>query len=77
MIRDLSDLTIGDQRADGHQAAVARRQTGAQPEIAEQQLGGIVQQPRRCIAELLPDPRNALCLGRLVEGSIGPEAGGN
>lgn len=65
--RDLLDLVCRDQGADGHQAAIPRGKARTEPQIAEQDLGGVPNDPRSHGAELLPDPRRALGLGGLVE----------
>src|SRR3954470_5205815 len=67
MIGDLRNLTRGNQRAHGHQAAVARSQRRPEPEIAEQHVGRILDKARRDLPELLSDARCPLLLRRFVE----------
>ena len=38
MTCQLRDLTVGDQSADRDEAAVARREIGTQPQVAEQSV---------------------------------------
>ena len=45
--RELRHLTIGDQCADGDEAAVARGEIGTQPQIAEQNVGRVLSPHRR------------------------------
>lgn len=67
MIGDLPDLAIGDQCADSDEAAITGRQVGAQPEIAEQYLGGVVLQPGGGSAELLADDFDPLGLRCFIQ----------
>ena len=67
MARELRDLTIGDQRADGDETAVPRREIGPQPQVAEQHVGRVLNDAREDRAELLADALCAIGLGGLVE----------
>jgi hypothetical protein len=67
MIGNLSDLAGRDERADRDEAPVARREVGTQPQVAEQNVGGVLDNARRHLAELLADARGAIRLGRLVQ----------
>ena len=52
---DLGDLTGSDERADGDQASIARRKIRAQPQVAEKNVSGVLNDARRYAAELLAD----------------------
>ena len=49
---ELVDLACRDQGGDGHQAAVARREVGPPPQIAEQDAVGVAGERRRRAAHL-------------------------
>ena len=67
VVGDLFDLAGRDQSADGDQAPVPWRKTRAEPEVAEQNVGGVTDDFRSDRAELLSDARRPLRLGGLVE----------
>ena len=67
VIGDLRNLTGGDQRAHGNQAAVARSQRRPEPEIPEQHVGRVLHKAWRDLSKLLSDARGPLLLRRLVE----------
>ena len=64
---ELSDLTRSDQGTDRDQAPIARRQIRPQPQIAEQNVGGVLDDTRRDIAELRSHVPRALGFGLIVE----------
>src|SRR5580704_7230377 len=64
---ELSDLTGSDQGTDRDQAPIARRQIRPQPQIAEQNVGGVLDDTRRDIAELRSHVPRALGFGLIVE----------
>jgi len=66
MIGNLSDLTGRDECADRDEAPIARCEIRTQPQVAEQSVGGVLDNARRDLAELLADARRAIRLGRLV-----------
>ena len=68
VIGNLRNLTGSDQRADGDEAALARRELRAQPQIPEQEVRGVAHDARHGRAELLLDARGPLRLSRLVQG---------
>src|SRR5207244_3136973 len=68
VVRNLGHLTRGDQGADGHEAPVSRRQSRTQPQLAEQDVGRVLNDPRGYGAKLLPDTCSALRFGGFVEG---------
>jgi hypothetical protein len=45
MIRHLRDLPGRDQRAHRHKAAVARLEAGSEPQVTEQKVGRVLQDP--------------------------------
>ena len=55
MIRRVHDLTGRDKRAYGHETSITWRKVRAQPKVAEQDVSGMLNEPRRGTAELLPD----------------------
>ena len=63
----LRDLPGCDQRADRHEAPIARRKAGPQPEIAEQNVGGVLRHARKHRAEQLTNALGAIRLGGFVE----------
>src|SRR5882757_9883436 len=67
MVGDLRDLACRDERADGHETPVARREPRSQPEIAEQHIRRVLDEAGRDLAKLLADTRRPLRLRRLVE----------
>jgi hypothetical protein len=42
MIGDLGDLTGRDERADRDETAIAGREVGTQPQVAKQDVGGVL-----------------------------------
>ena len=67
MTRELRHLTIGDEGADGDEAAVARREIGTEPEIAEQDVSRVLSNARKHRTELVAHTLCAIGLGSLVE----------
>lgn len=67
MIRHLRDLPRRDQRAHRHKAAVARREAGSQPQVTEQKVGRVLQDPWSNRAKELLVPGGALRLCFFVE----------
>src|SRR6266581_979128 len=67
VVRDLRDLPGSNQGGDSDEAPVAWREGRTQPQVAEQNVGGVLYDPWSHRAELLSDARGAICLGRLVE----------
>jgi len=63
----LSHLTRGNQRRHGHEAAVARGEIGAQPEVAEKMVGRVPDEAGRDGLELIADILGALRLGGFVQ----------
>jgi hypothetical protein len=56
-----------DQRADRHEAPIAGRKRGPQPEIAEQNVGGVLRHARKHFAEQLTNALGAIRLGGFVQ----------
>ena len=54
---ELPDLTVGDERADRDQTAVARREIGAEPQVAEQDISRVLHDARKQVRQT--DPRRA------------------
>src|SRR4051812_49091329 len=67
MVGNLGCLAVGDQRADGHQTSVAGCKVRAQPEIAEQNIGGVLHDAGSNGSELLFHGRGTLLLRLFVE----------
>src|SRR6266851_2916166 len=67
VVGNLRHLAGSNQGADGDQAAVPGREVGTQPKVAEEDIGGVLHDSRRHLAELLSDARRTLRLGGLVE----------
>src|SRR4051812_33303726 len=67
VIGDLRNLTRGDQRTYGDQAAIARCKTRPEPKVAEQDIGRVLNKPWCYRTELLSDTSCALSLRRLIE----------
>ena len=67
MVGDLRDLAGRDKSAHGDEIPVAWCEPGPQPEIAEENIGRILNEARRDLPELLSDTRRPLFLRRLVE----------
>src|SRR2546427_10560807 len=67
VVGNLRNLTRSYQRADSDQAAIPRRKVWTQPQVAEQKVGGVLNDSWCHRAELLSDARRALRLGGLVE----------
>src|SRR3954466_8255547 len=67
MIGDLRDLAGRDQRANGNETAVPWGQVQSEPEVPKQHVGGVLDQARRNLAELLAHPRLPLLLRALVK----------
>jgi hypothetical protein len=67
MAGELRHLTIGDQSADRDQAAIARREVGSEPQIAEQDVGRVLHDAREHCAELIIDALGAIGFRGLVE----------
>ncbi|MFZ0498183.1 MAG: hypothetical protein WAU49_10750 [Steroidobacteraceae bacterium] len=63
----MSHLTRGNQRRHGHEAAVARGEIGAQPEVAEEIVGRVADEAGRHVPELIADIPGALRLGGFVQ----------
>jgi hypothetical protein len=68
VIRDLRDLAGGDERADGHQAPISRRQGRTQPQVMEQDVAGILHESRGYRTDILLNTGRALRLGGLIDG---------
>src|SRR4051812_12353 len=67
MRRELGSLTIGNERADRHEATVTRRKVRPQPEVLEQYIGRVLHHRGEHRAELIADVFYALRLGGLIE----------
>jgi hypothetical protein len=67
MAGQLRDLAVGDESVDRDQAAVARREIGTQPQVAEQDVGRVLHDAGEHCAELIADALGAISLGGLVE----------
>ena len=52
VIRHLGDLTGRNERAHGHETSVTRGKTGPQPQVAKQNVCGVLHQPWRNTTEL-------------------------
>ena len=63
----LRDLSGRDQRTDRDQAAVARRESGPQPQVAEQHVRRVLHHARKHRAEEIANALGAICLGCLIE----------
>ena len=77
MAGQLRDLTVGDQSADRDQAAVARREIGTQPQVAEQDVGRVLHDAGKHCTELIADALGAIGLGGLVERQQRGDAAGS
>src|SRR5579864_171600 len=53
VIRDLWDLARSNQRAHRHEAAVARCQSRPEPQVAEEQIGSVLDKTRRDLPEVV------------------------
>jgi hypothetical protein len=47
MLRDLCDLPRCDQRTDGDESSVARRESRTKPKVKKEQVGCVLNEPRR------------------------------
>ena len=63
----LSDLPGRNQRADRDEAPIARRKSGPQPEIAEQNIGRVLRHARKHRAEQIADALGAIRFSGFVE----------
>src|SRR6266851_1448136 len=68
VIRDLRDLAGGDERTDGHQAPVSRRQGRTEPQVMEQDVAGVLHESRSHRADSVLNTGRALRLGGLING---------
>src|SRR5438067_13671143 len=67
VIWHLRDLTGSDERRNGDQAPVARRKLRSQPQIAKENVGRVLHQARRDIAELASNARSTICLSSFIQ----------
>ena len=76
MIGNLGDLTGRDERADRGETAIAASEVGTQPQVAKQDVGGLLDDARKHRAELLLDTRRSLRFGGFVDQQRRREDGG-
>ena len=62
MVGNLRDLTGRDERADRDQAPIARRKVRTQPQVPEQNIGGVLDDSRDHPAELLLNARRPVII---------------
>jgi len=67
MARELRNLPVRDQRADGGQAPVARGEIGSQPQLTKQHIGRVLRDAGEKRAELITHALRAIGFGRLVK----------
>ena len=75
--RNLRHLARGDQGTDGDKAAIPWRESRTQPQIVEQNLGGVLHDPWNRRSDQLLDGSRALSLRCLVKGRSSSEARGS
>jgi len=63
----LSDLPRRDQRTDRDEAAIARRKSGAEPQVTKQNLRRVLYYARKFRSELLADPLSTIRFSGFVE----------
>ncbi len=57
VVGDLCNLPRSDQRTHLHEAAVARYQCGADPQLAEEQVGSVLHESGRDLPEVVDDDK--------------------
>src|ERR1700730_4774209 len=68
VVRDLRNLARSNQRAHSHQAPISRRKVRTQPQVAEQNVSGVLHDALSDTTELLFNVRCAFRFRLLIEG---------
>jgi len=55
MVSNLGDLAGSNQRTDGHETAVTRRQIGAQPQVSEKDISRVLYESGSNVSEVVEE----------------------
>src|SRR5882762_4243718 len=67
MVGDLCYLSGSNERANRYKTAITRCQRGPQPQLTEEQVRGVLDKPRRDLAEVVVDLRSSVSLGFFIQ----------
>ena len=67
MVSNLGDLAGSNQRTDGHETAVTRRQIGAQPQVSEKDISRVLYESGSNVSEVVLNCGCPLCFGVIIQ----------